>query len=157
MDRLSDAAIEIINALHRERIDYNSEYLPLIDAMNRLSAYEDTGVEPGDILSSVELAKVACALHELNAYKNLGSADHFRELLEAEQNKSSETNADRIRGMSDEELAWELMTWRCEAVAKHHGVESQYPDTQKTILSWLQKQRKENEHGQAYFAGKDNP
>lgn len=72
-------------------------------------------------------------------------------------NKSSETNADRIRGMSDEELAWELMTWRCEAVAKHHGVESQYPDTQKTILSWLKKQRKENEHGQAYFAGKDNP
>ena len=67
------------------------------------------------------------------------------------------TNADRIRGMSDEELAWELMTWRCEAVAKYHGVESQYPDTQKTILSWLQKQSKENEHGQAYFAGKDNP
>lgn len=48
------------------------------------------------------------------------------------------TNADRIRSMSDEELAWELMTWRLEAVAKYHGVESQYPDTQKTILSWLQ-------------------
>lgn len=68
-----------------------------------------------------------------------------------------QTNADRIRGMSDEELAWELMTWRCEAAAKYHGVESQYPDTQKTILLWLQKQSKENEHGQAYFAGKDNP
>lgn len=48
------------------------------------------------------------------------------------------TNADRIRDMSDEELAWELMTWRCEAVARHHGIESQYPDTQQTILSWLQ-------------------
>ena len=48
------------------------------------------------------------------------------------------TNADRIRGMTDEELAWELMLWRCEAVARHHGISSEYPDTQKTILEWLQ-------------------
>ena len=48
------------------------------------------------------------------------------------------TNADRIRSMSDEELAWELMLWRCEAVARHHGISSEYPDTQKTILEWLQ-------------------
>ena len=47
------------------------------------------------------------------------------------------TNADRIRSMSDEELAWELMLWRCEAVARHHGISSVYPDTQKTILGWL--------------------
>ena len=50
----------------------------------------------------------------------------------------SQTNADRIRAMSDEELAWELMLWRCEAVARHHGISSVYPDTQKTILDWLQ-------------------
>ena len=48
------------------------------------------------------------------------------------------TNADRIRAMSDDELAWELMLWRCEAVARHHGISSEYPDTQKTILEWLQ-------------------
>ena len=48
------------------------------------------------------------------------------------------TNADRIRSMTDEELAWELMLWRCEAVARHHGISSEYPDTQKTILDWLQ-------------------
>lgn len=47
------------------------------------------------------------------------------------------TNADRIRAMSDEELALELMLWRCEAVARHHGISSEYPDTQKTILDWL--------------------
>ena len=47
------------------------------------------------------------------------------------------TNADRIRAMSDEELAWELMTWRLETEAKHQGVESNYPNTQKTILEWL--------------------
>ena len=48
------------------------------------------------------------------------------------------TNADRIRSMNDEELAWEVMLWRCEAVARHHGIPSEYPDTQKTILDWLQ-------------------
>ena len=50
----------------------------------------------------------------------------------------SQTNADRIRSMTDEELAWELMLWRCEAVARHYGISSEYPDTQKTILEWLQ-------------------
>ena len=49
----------------------------------------------------------------------------------------TKTNADRIRAMSDEELAWELMTWRLETEAKHHGVESNYPNTQKSILEWL--------------------
>ena len=47
------------------------------------------------------------------------------------------TNADRIRAMSDEELAWELMTWRLETEAKHQGIESNYPNTQKSILEWL--------------------
>ena len=48
------------------------------------------------------------------------------------------TNAQKIRSMTDEELAWELMLWRCEAVARHRGISSVYPDTQKTILEWLQ-------------------
>lgn len=56
------------------------------------------------------------------------------------------TNADLIRAMSDEELAWELMLWRCEAVARHHGISSVYPDTQKTILEWLQQPAEEDKH-----------
>lgn len=52
------------------------------------------------------------------------------------------TNADRIRAMIDEELAWFLMLWRCEAVAKHNGVSNEYTDTQKNILNWLQKPSK---------------
>lgn len=55
------------------------------------------------------------------------------------------TNADRIRAMSDEELAWELMTWRLETEAKHHGVGSYYQNTQKAILEWL-KQPAEGEN-----------
>ena len=48
------------------------------------------------------------------------------------------TNAQKIRSMSDEELAWYLMLWRCEAVAKHNGVSGGNPDAQKNILNWLQ-------------------
>ena len=51
--------------------------------------------------------------------------------------KKPQTNADRIRAMSDEDLAWELMIWRIETEAKHHGVESNYPNTKTTILEWL--------------------
>lgn len=49
MDRLSDRVIEIINELHTERLDYTSEYIPLIDAANRLKAYENTGMTPEEI------------------------------------------------------------------------------------------------------------
>ena len=41
VERLSDRAIEIINELHTERLDYNSEYLPLIDAANKLNEMEN--------------------------------------------------------------------------------------------------------------------
>ena len=54
MDRLSDTAIEIINELHTERLDYSSEYIPLIDAANCLAAYEDTGLEPEEIKGFAE-------------------------------------------------------------------------------------------------------
>ena len=56
------------------------------------------------------------------------------------------TNAQKIRAMTEEELAWELMLWRCEAVARHHGISSEYPDTQKTILEWLQQPAEEDKH-----------
>lgn len=41
MIRLSDNAIAIANELHTARLDYNSEYSPLIDALNKLAEYED--------------------------------------------------------------------------------------------------------------------
>ena len=67
----------------------------------------------------------------------LGWLKEYFEIVEAPK-----TNADRIRAMSDEELAWELMTWRLETEAKHHGVESNYPNTQKSILEWLKQPSK---------------
>lgn len=68
----------------------------------------------------------------------MGEIKDYPPYLDYPKPYNPQTNADRIRSMSDEELVLELMTWRLEAVAKYHGVESQYPDTQKTILSWLQ-------------------
>lgn len=46
--------------------------------VDRLAAYESTGQEPGGVLSATDLAKVACALHELNQYKELGTLDRLR-------------------------------------------------------------------------------
>lgn len=51
----------------------------------RLAAYENTGLEPENIISAVDMAKVACALEELNAYKKLGSLHRLRELAEADR------------------------------------------------------------------------
>ena len=59
--------------------------------------------------------------------------------------RKHQTNADRIRAMSDEELAWELMTWRIETCARLHGAESPYPYTQKSILDWLKQPVKDGE------------
>lgn len=60
MERLSNNAIDIINELHTERIDYSREYIPLIDAANRLAEYEDTGLTPQDI----EQMKARMPLHQ---------------------------------------------------------------------------------------------
>ncbi|MCI8620242.1 MAG: hypothetical protein HFG44_09295 [Oscillospiraceae bacterium] len=69
--------------------------------VDRLAAYEDTGLEPEEILSGKELAEIACALNELKAYKDtgltpeaykryaeaIGKLDiaHMHELLQAEK------------------------------------------------------------------------
>lgn len=55
------------------------------EAVDRLAAYEGTGLEPEEILSAVDMAKIACALHELNAYKELGPIDRLRELAQADR------------------------------------------------------------------------
>ena len=81
MERLSDTAIEIINDLHTERLEYASEYIPLIDAANRLAAYEDTGLEPEDLKKTFnEDAILKLAAQALNT-----TPDHLRDIIKAEQ------------------------------------------------------------------------
>ena len=83
MERLSDTAIEIINELHTERLDYSSEYIPLIDAANRLAAYEDTGLEPEEIDDAATAAKLMAKSKIVSCFGV--DADHIRELVQAEQ------------------------------------------------------------------------
>ena len=53
------------------------------------------------------------------------------------------TNADRIRAMSDEELAWMFMEFRVDAYATAKGNEGGLPNTQNGILIWLQQPAEE--------------
>ena len=55
---------------------------PIAKAFDRLAAYEDTGLEPEEIISATDMAKIACALHELNAYKELGPIDRLKARME---------------------------------------------------------------------------
>lgn len=43
MEQYAERAIEIINELYTERLDYESEYAPLIDAAHTLKKYEGIG------------------------------------------------------------------------------------------------------------------
>lgn len=70
------------DAVTRHMIELEQEVCRL---KSRLADYEETGLEPQDIISAVDMAKIACALHELNAYKDLGPIDHIRDLIKAEQ------------------------------------------------------------------------
>lgn len=54
------------------------------EAVDRLAAYKDTRLEPEEIISAMDMAKIACALHELNAYKELGPIDRLRTLKQAD-------------------------------------------------------------------------
>ena len=85
VERLSDRAIEIIDDLHTERLDYTSEYLPLIDAANKLDAYEDTGLEPEEIEQlKGEVFGLKVDKQELEKYRAIGPIDRLRELVEAD-------------------------------------------------------------------------
>ena len=53
------------------------------------------------------------------------------------ENMNTMTRGDRIRSMTNEELAWELMEFRFDAVCKERGGEAGLPDTQKAICEWL--------------------
>lgn len=53
MEIYAETAMGILDELHTERLDYHSEYVPLADAIDRLAAYEDTGLSPEEIRDSI--------------------------------------------------------------------------------------------------------
>ena len=89
MERLSDRAIEIINELHTEHLDYESEYLPLINCAQKCQAYEDTGLDPEDILCILDAYGRGMTLRtesaqRLEIVKGI-QTDRLRELAEADR------------------------------------------------------------------------
>lgn len=74
MENLSANAMEIVNCINTERLYYHSEYFPLMQALNKLAAYEDTGLNP-DTVSNIR--DIVLGVN--------GDIDHLRELVQAEK------------------------------------------------------------------------
>lgn len=55
MSNLGEQAMAILDELHTERLAYENEYVPLADAANLLTAYEETGMAPEEIKDMAEL------------------------------------------------------------------------------------------------------
>ena len=107
------------------------------EAADRLAAYEGTGLEPEEIISAVDMAKIACALHELNIYKELGSIDCLRKLAGVPGETSTITNGGKIRAMDDDRLAQEILRrWRAEMEAgKFEDISTRWCDMKGGCVS----------------------
>ena len=105
--------------------------------VDRLAAYEDTSLEPEEIISAIDMAKIACALHELNAYKELGSIDCLRKLAGGPGETSTITNGGKIRAMDDDRLAQEILRrWRAEMEAgKFEDISTRWCDMKGGCVS----------------------
>lgn len=55
MSELCQKAIDIVNELHTERLDYETEYLPLINALLTLQDFEEIGVKVEFIKDLIKL------------------------------------------------------------------------------------------------------
>ena len=117
-----------------ERLTYwNEEYGcwsyhgPSGEAAKRLAAYEDTGLEPEEIFSAVDMAKIACALHELNVYKELGSIDCLRKLAGGPGETSTTVSYTHLPARGQAEYQRRLRNrgrWRRDK-EEHHGAEAE--------------------------------
>lgn len=77
--------VNVDNAILIRHLSHRDSVL-LRDAIERLAAYEDRGVEPENTLTAVDMAKAACALEERKAYKDSGlTPERVAELAQAEK------------------------------------------------------------------------
>lgn len=156
MDRVSDNAIEIINELHTERLNYENEYLPLIDCANKCSAYEDTGLEPEEIeriRSDVESGYLKSTARRYGIDLN-----RLRELAEADRNGLCVVLDGKSR---DKELICKLMRllyWLEDSIKKKDfspfRIVAGAPENNYPFISAFH--RIEDEYDlEIYLAGKD--
>lgn len=89
MSNLGEQAMEILDKLHTERLAYESEYVPLADAANLLTAYEQTGLDPEAIERMQDaygrgLTLRTDSAERLQLIRGI-STDQLRELVEADR------------------------------------------------------------------------
>ena len=89
MSNLGEQAMEILDELHTERLAYGNEYVPLADAANLLTAYEQTGMDPEAIERMVDAYGRGLTLREdaaerLELMRGISTA-RLRELAEADK------------------------------------------------------------------------
>ena len=82
MERLSDIAADIVNDLY-ESADWYGDRSLIEDAINRLAAYEETGLEPKEIAKIRE--DVENGYLKSTARRYGITVDRFRELAEADR------------------------------------------------------------------------
>lgn len=64
---------------------YLSNSKELRDYLDRLAAYEDTGLAPEEVLTGKELAEIAIGLQQLNRIRSVFSDERMEELVNAEK------------------------------------------------------------------------
>lgn len=81
------------------------------------------------------------------SFKTMDGAEHWIDgkwdMIIAHPPCTYLSNADRIRAMSDADLAWMFMEFRVDAYAVAEGNEGCLPNTQNGILIWLQQPAEE--------------
>ena len=117
----------------------------------RLAAYEDTELTPGEIksmqgehFSGLEMAKLYSALMKLKKYQE---ADKDGRLVVLPSNKAL-TNADRIRTATNQQLAkllYDNQKEFCRLMYKNLGFEDElhFSEDYSDILAWLNAPSKE--------------
>lgn len=122
----------------------------MAELRERLSGYEETGLEPGEILRPTEMASVVCAMQELRQYKNTDlTPEQVRALIAPPPN--APLTLEELREM-DGEPVWihssifpEDCGWR---VIEHAGVlgidftDGRYFSLTDYDKSWLAYRRK---------------
>lgn len=122
----------------------------------RLAAYEDTGLEPEEVLPKDKADEIALKLMRLADLESLCSYDRLRVLAEADKEgrlvvlpckelcgsvdgaaRKILTRGDRIRVMSDAELAGLFFQFRVDAYGKSQGAEDVLPNCMESIEKWL--------------------
>ena len=79
MDRLAEKLRDVLDNTINCLSEVQEEIIEA--ALNRLSAYEDTGLDPVDILTGTELANVYAAMQLLKRYQTLGTVEELAALV----------------------------------------------------------------------------